>query len=71
MDAAGVRRSFLPDEHARPRTAKSCGPGAATVASSLQGKCPAGDGGKKRRFTGESTKEAVPTIARGKPVMSG
>ena len=31
------------------------------------GRYPAGDGGKKRRFTGESTKEPVQTIARGKP----
>src|SRR3954453_2859848 len=27
----------------------------------------AGDGGNKRRFTGESTKEPVKTIARGRP----
>ena len=31
----------------------------------------AGDGGKKRRFTGESTKQPLKPIARGKPVMSG
>ena len=34
------------------------------------GKYPAGDGDKKP-ITGESTKEAVKTIARGKPDVSG
>jgi len=67
MGAAGVRRTCAAGRNRRQRTAKSCGPGAATVASSLQGKCPAGDGGNKRRFTGESTKDTVKTIARGKP----
>jgi len=33
----------------------------------LRGDSPRGDGGKKRRFTGESTKDTVQTIARGKP----
>jgi hypothetical protein len=30
-----------------------------------------GDGGKKARFTRKSTKEAVKTVARGKPDCSG
>ena len=39
------------------RTAKSCGPGAPTLALSSRRRIPrlAGDGGKKARFTGEST----------------
>src|SRR5215471_12627233 len=40
------------------RTAKSCGPGAATLALRRR-KSSAGNGGKKGRFPGESTKEAV------------
>ena len=35
------------------------------------GNYPAGHGGKKGRFPGESTKETVKTIARGKPGCSG
>jgi len=31
----------------------------------------AGDGGKKARFTGESTKETVKTIAQGRPGSLG
>src|SRR3954469_12431756 len=66
MDAAGVRRVCSPDEIAccvrqsrvvlAPRPWRQVGR-----------RHPAGDGGKKRRFTGESTKELVQTIARGKP----
>jgi hypothetical protein len=33
--------------------------------------CPQGDGGKKARFTRESTKETVKTIAQGMPGYSG
>src|SRR5882724_8140627 len=53
------------------RTAKSCGPGAATLASSCVEFFQRGHGGKKGRFPGESTKETVKTIARGKPGCSG
>jgi hypothetical protein len=34
-------------------------------------KCPAGDGGKKARFTGESTKETVKTIRAGNAGVFG
>ena len=54
-----------------PRTAKSCGPDAPTLASSFADRNPRGDGGKKARLTGESTKETVKTIARGMPGDSG
>ena len=37
------------------RTAKSCGPDLPMLGSSSQAKQPAGDGGNKARFTGEST----------------
>ena len=53
------------------RTAKSCGPDAPTLASSFVEATPRGDGGKKARLTGESTKEAVKTIARGMPGETG
>jgi hypothetical protein len=65
MDAAGVRRVRSPDEIA------GCGRQSRVVLAPRPwrqvGGLPAGDGGKKRRFTGESTKERVKTIARGKP----
>jgi hypothetical protein len=51
----GSVRRFCARRLAPTRTAKPCGPGAPTLALSLQ--CPtslAGDGGKKARFTGES-----------------
>jgi hypothetical protein len=53
------------------RTAKSCGPGAPTLALNSQRRIPrlAGDGGKQARFTEESTKETVKTIAQGMPVV--
>src|SRR5437762_6561237 len=41
------------DEWCARRTAKSCGPGAATVASSRRA-YPAGDGGNKRRSPGRA-----------------
>ena len=63
------------------RTAKSCGPDALTLASSFVeanrwlnrarlAANPRGDGGKRARSPG-STKEAVKTIAQGKPVWTG
>ena len=53
-----------------PRTAKSCGPDAPTLASSLRKLF------RRRRWqespvTGESTKETVKTIAQGRPGISG
>ena len=51
-------------EAGRLRTAKSCGPGAATLA--LRRRASAGNGGKKGRFPGESTKQAVKTTRAGK-----
>src|SRR2546421_7291372 len=50
---------FLRATTARRRTAKSCGPGAATVASIRAGPCWRGNGDKKTPLTGESTKETV------------
>jgi hypothetical protein len=52
------------------RTAKSCGPGAATVASILAGPCWRGNGDKKRRSPGR-VRISRKTIARGKPGCLG
>src|SRR6202035_3099885 len=65
MDAGGVARRAAP-----ARTAKSCGPDAPTLASSLRKSF------RKRRWqtspvTGESAKETVKTTARGMPGVSG
>jgi hypothetical protein len=46
------------------RTAKSCRPDTPTLVSSLR--ISAGDGGKKARFTEETTKETVKTTRAGK-----
>jgi hypothetical protein len=66
MDAAAsggfARRTKRPQ-----RTAKSCGPGAATVASILSGLCWGGNGDNKRRSPGRA-RISRQTIARGKPV---
>jgi hypothetical protein len=62
--AGSSRRTKTPQ-----RTAKSCGPGAATVASSRRA-YPAGDGGKKRRSPGRA-RISRKTIARGKPGCLG
>jgi len=48
------------------RTAKSCGPDIPLI-SSPEVMILTGDGGKKARLTRESTKEAVKTIAQGRP----
>src|SRR5262245_56108248 len=69
-----VRLHAMRTKH-KLRTAKSCGPGAATLAPRpwryVGAKYRAGNGGKKGRFPGESTKETVKTIARGKPGCLG
>jgi hypothetical protein len=52
------------------RTAKSCGPVAPTLVSS-SAELSAGRRWQKSPVTGESTKETVKTIARGKPVELG
>ena len=52
---------------ASTRTAKSCGPGAPTLALSFVDDDPRNDG-QKSPVTGESTKETVKTVARGRPV---
>jgi hypothetical protein len=54
----GVRRFIPAGRKRRQRTAKSCGPGAATLALRRR-KSSAGNGGKKGRLPGESTKETV------------
>jgi hypothetical protein len=54
-----------------PRTVKSCGPDAPTLASSSrEAKLLGEDGGKKARSPG-SSKEAVKTIAQGRPGETG
>src|SRR6478735_7275800 len=53
------------------RTAKSCGPDAPTLASSLREPGSRGRRWQKSPVTGESTKETVKTIARGMPGVSG
>ena len=68
MDAAASGDPFTGRERWQ-RTAKSCGPGAATVASSWRAD-PAGDGGKKRRSPGRA-RISRKTIARGKPGCPG
>ena len=52
VDAGGVRR-FLRRTKRCPRTAKSCGPGAAMLAPSLAGNFPQGDGDNKPVHRGE------------------
>jgi hypothetical protein len=52
------------------RTAKSCGPDTPTLVSDRR-RFSADDGGYQARYTGESTKETVKTIVRGKPGVSG
>src|SRR5882724_7817125 len=55
---------------ARTRTAKSCGPDAAVLASSRRNIFPQATVARKP-ITGEITKETVKTIARGMPGYSG
>src|SRR5436190_17094482 len=54
-DGRGNAAHFLCATTAKQRTAKSCGPGAATVASIRAGLCWRGNGDKKTPLTGEST----------------
>ena len=61
---------FLRAATAKQRTAKSCGPGAATVASIRAGPCWHGNGDKKRRSPGRA-RISRQTIARGKPGCLG
>src|SRR5689334_5130941 len=63
---AGVRRVRSPDEIAG-RVRQSRVVLAPRPWRQACGKYPAGDGGKKRRFTGESTKQPFKPLARGKP----
>src|SRR5882757_180531 len=52
------------------RTEKSCGPDTLTPVSSWRRQT-AGDGGKRARLTGESTKETVTPSRAGMPDVSG
>src|SRR5882757_9730275 len=52
------------------RTAKSCGPDTLTPVSSWRRQT-AGDGGKRARLTGESTKQTVKPSRAGMPGSSG
>ena len=68
-DAVDAGSAF--DEGIFWRTAKSCGPGASTPASSLAEDIPARRRRQTSPITGESTKETVKTIARGMPGETG
>jgi hypothetical protein len=65
-----VDANHATDERVGLRTAKSCGPDAPTLASSVRKQVFAGDGGKQAR-SHKSAKETVKTIARGMPDVSG
>src|SRR5436190_7545228 len=64
------RRAFCAWTNEQERTAKSCGPGAATLALSLAGSFSQGDGGKQARSPGEH-EVSRKTIAWGKPGCFG
>jgi hypothetical protein len=72
-------RSQRADERRYSRTVKSCGPDAPALASSLRrfvgptgcGQTISAGDGDNKPITGESTKEAVKTIAQGRPGVSG
>jgi hypothetical protein len=68
MAAAGVR--CLHRTKRGQRTAKSCGPGAATLASIPAGLCWRGNGDKKGRSPGRA-RISRQTIARGRPGCPG
>jgi hypothetical protein len=55
----------------RTRTAKSCGPDASTLASTRDNANALRGDGDKKPIAGESTKQAVKTIAQGRPGISG
>ena len=69
MDAV-MRRVSYARRPAKLRTAKSCGPGAATVASIHAGPCWRGNGDNQRRSPGRA-RISRQTIARGKPGCLG
>ncbi len=69
MDAASVRRVHSCRTRRSRRTAKSCGSGAATLASTLA-VSPASNGGKKGRSPGRA-RISRKAIARGKPGCPG
>jgi len=66
VDAIDARR-----RRASMRTAKSCGPDTPTLVSSLSRLTSCRRRWQQARFTGESTKETVKTIAQGRPGISG
>src|SRR5262245_10080345 len=70
MDAAGVRRVHTHRTKRSRRTAKSCGPGAATLASSRPGSVPPATVAKEAAHRGEH-EISRKTIARGKPGCPG
>ena len=69
MDACGVSASNRADETSQ-RTAKSCGPGAATLASIRPCLCGVGNGDNKGRSPGRARISRQP-IARGRPGCLG
>ena len=69
MDAA-ASGGFARQAKRLQRTAKSCGPGAATVASIHAGPCWRGNGDNQRRSPGRA-RISRQTIARGKPGCLG
>src|SRR3984885_1250377 len=62
MDAGGAA-----DESAYPRTVKSCGPDAPTLASSFAEATPRGDGGKKARPPGRARNKPLKPSRAGMP----
>src|ERR1700733_1953752 len=62
MDAGGAA-----DESAYPRTVKSCGPDAPTLASSFAEATPRGDGGKKARSPGRARNKLLKPSRAGMP----
>ena len=67
MDAASVRQ-FAAGRERKLRTAKSCGPGAATVASIRAGPCWCGNGDNKRRSPGRARrKPSIPRAGKAGP----
>ena len=70
MDACGVRLASASPAKTLQRTVKSCGPGAATVASIPAGLCWQGNGDKQRRSPGRARISRQP-IARGRPGCLG
>jgi hypothetical protein len=63
--------SCASDEGADLRTAKSCGPDASTLASSLRKRFSAGDGDKKARSPGRARRKPLKPLRAGMPGESG